>query len=90
MITSRISAICNQMDRIRCVLHGVVTTTAASPVGSVAHWSSDSLGGLKALLKREDLSLHYSTMLETTPVSRLMQFLRLSRMKAEEGQMFYS
>lgn len=44
-------------------------------------------GGLKALLKREDLSLHYSTMLETTPVSRLMQFeLRLSRMKADESR----
>jgi len=29
-------------------------------------------GGLKALLKREDLSLHYSTMLETTPAGTML------------------
>ena len=75
------------MDRITGVLATCVfTTTAASPLGS---WSSsDSPGGLKALLKREDLSLHYSTMLETTPVSRRFAIFELSRMKAEEGQIF--
>lgn len=37
------------------------------PAASLA--SELSVGSLKALLKREDLALHYSTMLDTTPVS---------------------
>ena len=39
-------------------------------------------GGLKALLKHEDLSLHYSTMLETTPAAWLVKHGELERLIA--------